>query len=71
MADFEHCFGCRHSVYVENNHPVHIDNGDRICLYCTKRHKYMKKNALSNSECFQAEDKRHPIYHVASQATSR
>lgn len=71
MADYEHCFGCLHSVYVDNNNPRHIDNGDRICLYCAVHHKYLKKNALSNFACFQKEDRTHPTIHIASRLTQR
>ncbi len=67
MADFEHCFGCRHSVYVVNN-SHRIPNNDKICLFCFKEHKFLKKNALSNLLCFEHEDKNNPSHHTANEA---
>ena len=60
MADFEHCFGCRKSVYVSNFRPVKLPNRDKVCLYCFEHHKYLKKGALSNLLCFEREDKNNP-----------
>lgn len=60
MADFEHCFGCRKSVYVDNVRKHHIQNADKVCLYCFEHHKYMRKGALSNLLCFEREDKHNP-----------
>ena len=65
MADYEHCFGCRHSLYVSNEGHKHIDNNDKVCLYCTHKHIYLKKNALSNLLCFAKEDAKNPANHTA------
>ena len=60
MADFEHCFGCRKSVYVDNTRKKHCECKDKVCLYCFEHHKYMRKGALSNLQCFKREDKNNP-----------
>lgn len=60
MADFEHCFGCRKSVYVSNIRPRKLPCADKVCLYCFEFHKYLRKGVHSNSLCFKPEDKRNP-----------
>ena len=60
MADFEHCFGCRKSVYVDNVRKEHIPFGGKVCLYCFEHHKYLRKGVHSNSLCFEPEDKHNP-----------
>lgn len=60
MADLKHCFGCRHSVYVDNVRKNRVAFSDRVCLYCFKHHKYISKREFSNPQCFECEDKNNP-----------
>ena len=67
MAETRFCYGCRHSLYVENK--GRVPNRHRVCLYCEVKHKFIAKDNQSSPLCFDPEDKNNPAYHLAYKHT--